>query len=380
MSNTVLLVDDEVNILNSFRRTLRNQIDIELANSGQEALELVAKNKYAVIVTDMQMPEMNGLELLEAIKIISPDTVRMMFTGNADQKTAVDAVNKGDVFRFISKPCTPPELLTFIQSALRQYDLIVSERVLLNQTLAGTISVLNEVLSLASPQLNEHNARIQFHMFQLRKALKLKKHWSFQPMVQLSQLGYITFPQQTLQNISRGNTLSEEDQQLYEQHPRLSYDLLRKIPRMESIAKAILYQDKAFNGEGPPYDEMQGKALPLGSRMLKVVCDYVRLEKEGATPDQATETLEQRSEQYDVEILEAFKTTLSLAPPKMFVDLTKLSTNMILKQEIWTDREQLVAGKGQRVTEPLLRIIQHCLQNNAISGQVEISLAEEEDT
>ncbi|MEZ9231083.1 HD domain-containing phosphohydrolase [Vibrio amylolyticus] len=380
MGKSVLLVDDEINILNSFRRTLRNQVDIDLANSGKDALELIQKKQYSIVISDMQMPEMNGLELLEAVKDISPDTVRMMFTGNADQKTAVDAVNVGDVFRFINKPCSPPELLGFIESAQRQHDLLVAERVLLNQTLSGTISVLNEVLSLVSPEISEHNSRIQFHMYQLSKALKIRKHWSFQPMVQLSQLGFISFPPQTLKNMSLGRVITEEDKQLFAQHPCLAYDLLRKIPRMEKIAKAILYQEKSFNGEGAPYDEIKGKTLPLGSRMLKIVCDYVRLEKEGFNADQATEALETQTERYDPEILQAFKRTLALTPPKIFVDVTGLTTSMILKQEIWTNREQLIASKDQQVTEPLLKILHHCLQNQAVSGQVEVSMIEEDKT
>ncbi|MGF1721912.1 response regulator [Vibrio kyushuensis] len=378
MGNSVLLVDDEINILNSFRRTLRNQVDIDLANSGKDALELIENKQYAVIISDMQMPEMNGLELLEIVKDISPDTVRMMFTGNADQKTAVDAVNVGDVFRFINKPCSPPELLVFIQAALRQHDLIVAEKVLLNQTLSGTISVLNEVLSLVSPEINEHNNRVQFHMNQLGKALKLRKHWSFQPMVHLSQLGYIAFPPSTLKNMSRGQVITEEDRQLFAQHPCLAYDLLRKIPRMESIAKTILYQEKSFNGDGAPYDDLKGKSLPLGSRMLKIVCDYVRLEKEGFNPDRAAEALEQQAERYDPDVFNAFKTTLTLTPPKIFVDIAMLTIEMILKQEIWTNRDQLVAGKDQQVTEALLKIIHHCLQNKAISGQVEVVMVEQE--
>ncbi|MGF1755025.1 response regulator, partial [Vibrio makurazakiensis] len=268
MDKPILLVDDEVNILNSFRRTLRNQVTIELASSGKEALELIEKKHYAVVVSDMNMPEMNGLQLLEAIQERSPDTVRMMFTGNSDQKTAVDAVNIGDVFRFINKPCSPDELLVFINSALHQYDLIIAEKVLLNKTLKGVISVLSEVISLIEPEVSEHNSRIQFHMDTLSKALKLKSHWSFEPMVQLSQLGHILFPDEqhnghlTVPPIPEQSQAASQTQQSLGQHAALASDLIRRIPRMGPIANAIKYQEKGFNGEGLPNDEVQGKDLP----------------------------------------------------------------------------------------------------------------------
>ncbi|MDC5819183.1 HD domain-containing phosphohydrolase [Vibrio europaeus] len=379
MNKPVLLVDDEVNILNSFRRTLRSHVDIDLANSGEQALELISKKQYAVIVSDMQMPVMNGLQLLQAVKEKSPDTVRMMFTGNADQQTAVDAVNLGDVFRFINKPCTPEQLLGFINAAIRQYELIVAEKVLLNKTLKGVINVLSDVVSLVSPEINDRSNKVQFHMQQLSKALNLKPHWSFEPMVQLSQLGFIIFPQSTLENISNGQVVTEEDRQLFDQHPCLSSDLLKQIPRMSGIAKTILYQEKGFNGEGNPIDEVQGTDLPYGSRMLKVVCDYIKLESAGYTIPDAIEQLDSQKQRYDPSILSAFKSTLDFEPPKVFVDVSFLNPNMIIEQEIRTNRDQLIARKGQRVTQTLMNIVHHCLENKAVTGEVWVTMIEPEE-
>ncbi len=379
VNKLVLLVDDEINILNSFRRTLRGHVELDLASSGQEALGKISQNQYAVIVTDMQMPEMNGLQLLEAVRERSPDTVRMMFTGNADQKTAVDAVNLGDVFRFINKPCTPQDLLNYIDAALRQYELIVAEKVLLNNTLKGVVSVLNEVLSLMSSEINEHNSRIQYHMHKLATAIKLKQSWSFEPMVQLSQLGYIIFPESTLKSMSEGKLATEEDKQLFAQHPCLASDLLRKIPRMGAIANNILYQEKCYDGTGFPYDDVKGSEIPLGARMLKIVCAYTRLERAGLEADEAIQTLENEEGVYDPKLLAAFKNTLTFVAPRMIVDVEKLTQNMVLEEEVLTNRGQLVAGRGQRVTEALLNIIRHCLENNAITGLIEVSIVDMEN-
>lgn len=106
MSNRILFVDDDPNILKGFQRNLRKHYDISVADSGQTGLELIANSEpFAVIVADMQMPRMNGVEFLAQTRKISPDSVRIMLTGNADQQTAIAAINRGDIYRFVNKPC-----------------------------------------------------------------------------------------------------------------------------------------------------------------------------------------------------------------------------------------------------------------------------------
>jgi diguanylate cyclase (GGDEF)-like protein len=119
----ILIVDDEINILRAMKRQLRDKFDIDIAQGGAEALNLILNEnkRYSVVISDMNMPGMNGLELLEAFKTKSPDTIRIMLTGNSDQDTAKNALNKGEVFRFITKPCPIEELIETIESALSMY-------------------------------------------------------------------------------------------------------------------------------------------------------------------------------------------------------------------------------------------------------------------
>jgi len=380
--SNILLVDDELNILNSYRRTLRNEFNIDVAISGAEALELLSSDKkYAVIITDMQMPNMNGLQLLKKTMEIAPDTVRIMLTGNADQATAVNAVNHGDVFKFINKPCDKESLIATINSAVKQHNLIVAERVLLNKTLKGVINVLSEVLSLVNPSATENGAKMMEHMKRLAKVLKLPYSWKFEPMVQLSQLGCVIFPQETMKNMESGMVMSEEERQLFAQHPCLASDLLRRIPRMEQIAESILYQEKCFNGEGVPMDDVKEKQIPLGARMLKVVIDFVRFENHENSTAKAYSRLEHQRQYYDPQILAAFKASLNIVVevPIVTVELADLKENMVINNNLITTREQLVARKGQKVTETLIQIIKHCLENKAIEGTVEVQIIEEDE-
>jgi response regulator RpfG family c-di-GMP phosphodiesterase len=371
----ILLVDDEINILNSHRRTLRNEFNFDIALSGVEALELISSGKkYAVIVTDMQMPNMNGLELLQRIKEVSPNTVRMMLTGNSDQDTAVNAVNIGDIFRFINKPCDKDTLITAIKAGIKQYNLIMAEKILLNKTLKGVINVLSEVLDLVNPDAMDNSVKMVEYMERLAKVLKLPDHWGFVPMVQLSQLGCVIFPTKTMKNFENGQIISEEERQLFAQHPCLASDLIRQIPRMEKIAYSILYQEKCYNGEGIPNDNVSGKDIPLGARMLKIVIDFIRFEKHEQSREKVFAKLEMQNQFYDPAILRAFRKTLNLIEddPKIVVKLADLKVGMIIDSRILTKREQLVARKGQKVSETMLQIISHCLENKAIEGTVEV--------
>ena len=129
MTERVLFVDDDPQILNAFRRGLRKRLDLHTAEGGKAGLEALEKEgPFAVVVSDQQMPEMDGITLLREVKNRAPLTVRMMLTGNADQGTAAAAVNEGHIFRFLTKPCTPDELAAAVDAAKEQYRLVTAER------------------------------------------------------------------------------------------------------------------------------------------------------------------------------------------------------------------------------------------------------------
>src|SRR5581483_6863446 len=148
----ILFVDDDANVLEGYKRQLRKQFHVETATGGIEALRLLRKSgPYAIIVADMKMPSMNGIELLKHVEKLAPDTVRMMLTGNADQQTAVDAINEGHIFRFLTKPCSSEQMTKVLEAGLAQYRLVTAEKEVLEKTLIGSVSILIEVLSMTHP-------------------------------------------------------------------------------------------------------------------------------------------------------------------------------------------------------------------------------------
>src|SRR5919108_3505283 len=149
----VLCDDDEPHVLEGLRDSLRRSFDVSVADSGSAGLALLEKDPdgYAVVVSDMRMPGMSGAAFLSQAKRVAPNAVRVLLTGHADVEAAISAVNDGQLFRFLTKPCSREELLRTCAAALGQHRLLVAERVLLHQTLRGAIKALVDVLALTNP-------------------------------------------------------------------------------------------------------------------------------------------------------------------------------------------------------------------------------------
>jgi DNA-binding NtrC family response regulator len=123
----ILFVDDEPNNLHAYQRTLRRRFQIETALGPQEALEAVRRRgPYAIVVADVRMPQMTGIDLFHEICALAPETVRIILTGNADQQTAADAFARGQVFCYLNKPCPPRLLAEALEAGLAQYALAAS--------------------------------------------------------------------------------------------------------------------------------------------------------------------------------------------------------------------------------------------------------------
>lgn len=155
--NKILLVDDEERLLSALRRRLSGGYSLLTATGGREALKLIDEHPdIAVIVADMQMPEMNGIELLKEVKSKAPAIRRMMLTGNADVETAVAAINEGKVMRFLRKPCDIDELKAALNHAMAEYDFNASEAVPAKQAQAkpdNSEGVKNAFLSMMNHEL-----------------------------------------------------------------------------------------------------------------------------------------------------------------------------------------------------------------------------------
>jgi response regulator RpfG family c-di-GMP phosphodiesterase len=355
MPEKILCVDDDANILDSYRRQLRKQFHIETAQGPERGLAaLKASGPFAVVLSDMRMPGMNGIQFLAQVRVLAPDAVRVMLTGYADVDTAIAAVNEGNLFRFLSKPCPPEVLSTALEACVRQYRLVLSERELLEKTLGGSVKVLTEILGLVNPAAFSRASRIRRSVQQMVRALELPNGWQFELAAMLSQIGCLTLPHEILEKIEAGQPLSWEEQEMFASHPSIGRNLLANIPRLELISRMIETQQAHYlpaSGEPQQQDQAQ-----LGGQMLRVALDLDRLLMQGRSPRAAIGELHKRRGEYDPRLLAAldqsddgrtFSTVRSIT-------VRELAVGMILGESIHAKSGLLLVARGQEVTQPVL--------------------------
>lgn len=355
MKNKILFVDDDANILASFQRNLRKEFSVETALGGREALRLMGEHgPYAVVVADMQMPEMNGLEFLTQAGQRAPDTTRLMLTGNADQRTAVDAVNQGHVFQFLTKPCPNDELVRALNAALKQHRLVTAERELLEKTLNGAIDALVGIMSVMDPVSFGYGQRLRVYMAAYTRAAKVENAWVYEMAAMLSRIGYVAIPLRVLSAVRHGQPLRPDERDMLACVPRLGADLLTHIPRLEPVADIILYQAKLFSGSGYPPDGVSGQSIPHGARVLKVLCDLIDLETAGQSRPAAVAKLRSRNGWYDPQVLDAVIASLdseTLANESVQeIQIVDLQNGDVLVNNVETADDTLLVTAGTTVS------------------------------
>lgn len=253
MSRRILLVDDEERVTSGLRRNLRRSFEIETCNDPEAALDLVAgqEEPFSVVVSDYQMPGLNGIDFLARVRNLAPETVRIMLTGQADLDASMRAVNEGEVFRFLTKPCPSDTLAAALGSAIRQFELERAERELLEQTLKGTVNTLVELVGLVDPATHDESVRIRDLIQLMATRMDLPDRWRFELAGVLSQLGTLTLPRGLVDDRRAGLHLDPQPAALWKTHPGITATLLSNIPRMEMIAQMISMQ------EHPPVDRPQ---------------------------------------------------------------------------------------------------------------------------
>jgi len=353
----ILCVDDEPRVLEGLVLNLRRYYRVSTAINGQKGLAIIdGDDPPAVVVSDMRMPEMDGAAFLSQVKQRSPDTVRILLTGQADLDSAIAAVNHGQVFRFLTKPCNPQTFLSAIQAGVDQHRLITAERELLEKTLRGSIKALTEILSLTNPLAFGRAMRLKGQASDLVAGLGVPLTWQIEVAVMLSQIGCVTLPAATNEKLYYGKPLNAEETELTQRLPALSLQLLESIPRLEAVRAILQAQDQNFDGSGAAHSAVQGESIPLGARILRLVLDYDTLEAAGSDPALAIGTLQGRKGRYDPKLLEVLARLKSKTVTQGLseVGLAAVRPGMFLVQDVMSTTGLLLVARGHEVTQGLL--------------------------
>ncbi|MCC7167193.1 MAG: response regulator [Rhodospirillales bacterium] len=380
-ANRVLVVDDDVNLLNGLRRFFGKRFDLSVAQGGDEALEKIkGDGPYSVVLCDMRMPGLSGVEVLEQVQGLAPDTVRLMLTGNADQKTAIDAINRGKVYKFFNKPCSPGDLAAGIEEALAVYHRARVERELLETTLTGSVRMLTDLLALIDPVSYESAARLSRWVAPIARRLGVTDAWQLEVAASLAPLGMSSIPPEVLARKRAGEKLTLTEEEMVVRAPEVGGNILRNIPRLEPIADIIHYQDKDFDGAGFPRDGKAGEDLPLGARILHVLKAVDELA--GAAPTAVHfDSLARNAQRYDPTILETARLCLASTGPasaeaKPTVVLEVPVSAMRAGDELLTNLElangHLILATGSPLSLALLSRIHNLQKIHAFNEPVRI--------
>jgi response regulator RpfG family c-di-GMP phosphodiesterase len=427
---TILCVDDEPNILSSLRRLFRPQgYEVLTEESARAGLEVLAARKVDLVISDMRMPEMDGAKFLEKARALCPDTVRLLLTGNADVTLIVDAVNRGEIHRYITKPWDDHEITLVVRHALERKglefertrlealaadqneqlrelnlsleakvasrteelrkvldNLVVSNDKLKRNFLTG-IQVISSLIELRGGSLAGHSRRVADLARRIALRLGLDARETQQIFIAglLHNIGKIGFTDALLaMAVPRMNG---ELLGLYRSYPARGEQLLMPLEDLREAATIVRAHQERFDGEGFP-DRLAGLDIPIGARILALCSDYDNLQIGTLTerqlrPEQAAQiVIDSRAKRYDPAVVAAFEEVITGRIPveatrDQALPVSQLRPGMRTTRDLLTREGSLLLSAEHVLTARMIQQIGDFEKTSGTSFSVYVKLKEE---
>lgn len=351
----ILLVDDDENILAGYKRILRSEFQVYTAIDALTALALFkVHDDFAVVISDYNMPEMNGIEFLARAKEKLPNTVRILLTGNAELQMAINAVNEGNIFRFLTKPCGNELLQNVIRAGVSQYKLITAEKELLERTLKGSIKLLIDILAVTNPTVFNRAMQIRDLAKKLLHRLNILETWDMDIACLLSQIGCVGVPGDILDKRLQGIKISDKEEEIYYSHAEIGKSLLMNIPRLEKIADSISLQYKSYSDLNLLKNNYTDEKIIFIAKLLRLLNDYFFLIEKGMESEKAIKYIMEEKNLYDPILLQTLEADLLGVQEGFTVEslfLSQLKEGMILAEDLFDKLNYKLLPKGVRLSE-----------------------------
>jgi response regulator RpfG family c-di-GMP phosphodiesterase len=282
-----------------------------------------------------------------------PETTRILLTGEPGRDAAMNAVNKAQIFRFLSKPCPPEQLRTAVEAGVMQHRLVIAERSILKETLIGCIQALVDVLAIANPAAFGRASRVKRLAMGLAKSLGSSDFWQLEASAMLSQIGYLSLPPQLVEKLYYGENLTSDEKTLADGVPDVAMRLLENIPRLDPVIQilaALKWSDEAVTrlGDG---------TVGTGARILGLVLEFDALVTQGHSMDVAVQTLRPRAPRYTEQLIEHFAAQLGAGSGRneaRVLPLKAVQPGMVIMQDVRTHMGTLLVPRGFEVTSLFL--------------------------
>jgi response regulator RpfG family c-di-GMP phosphodiesterase len=397
----ILVVDDEEVVLVSLRDLLRREgYQVTTAPNAVEALARLKEQAYSVVITDHQMPMLTGLEFLAQVKQMQPDATRILITAVLNLATVIDAINKGEIYRFIVKPWLREELIVTVKNAVQRYELICKNQMLQVTTLAMNERLVRlnrdleeqvaraedqnaelERLNLALDENLEHSVELCLRtmqtfyptlgnqarrVYELCRALSdglqlpVEQRRTLEICAWLHDIGLVGVPRQLIKRWeTEPASLNAAERALIQQHPVLGEELVDFAQPLQGVGAVIRAHHERYDGQGYP-DGLSGDRIPWLARLLAVAVAYAE------SPLNGTSTIDrikqERGQAFDPEAVRAFLRCLPQATVphrQREVLLSELKPGMVLARGIYTSNGLLLIPDGQRLTETFIEKLNH---------------------
>lgn len=315
MTPTILFVDDEPVVLRVFRALFAEEpVEVITVSTAAQALDVLKSRTISVLVADYMMPDMNGIELLEEAKRLFPDCSRILLTGYADVDIAIEAINRGAVYRFMTKPWDARELKSTVMDAIGEYSLITS----LHSADEAKLLSLAQMIELKDHYTMGHCEKVARYALAMAARLGFSgedlKHVKYASW--LHDCGKIGVPEAVLNYPGR---LSEEMMTIVRKHSDWGADVARKAALPGPVVDMIRYHHEKFDGTGYPAG-LAGEAIPLGARIIAIadVFDSLTAKRPYRDPfsrqDAVGILLEGKGSWFDPQLLDHFLGWLETVP------------------------------------------------------------------
>ena len=408
-ADPILIVDDEEIVLVALRDTLtREGYHVVASPHAIHALSVLKDQQFSVVITDQQMPLISGLEFLTQVREIQPNATRILITAVLNLSTVIDAINKGEIYRFVVKPWLREELLATVKTAVQRFELISR-----NSRLQAETQAMNARLRELNQELETQVERVARQNTQLQRLLREQDEnlrQSVELCVQTMQTFYPTLGNRArrvlalCQSMGRGAELSPEQQQILEisasihdiglvgiprqlikrweqspqslneaelalvhHHPVFGQELAGFVHCLQSVRTTIRAHHERFDGSGYP-DGLKGPAIPWLARLLGVAVAFIEGEADAKA---ATEMIGQGSgSAFDPEAVRVFLRAVpkAVVPGKQReVLLSELAPGMVLAQGVYSENGVLLIPDGQRLTSTYIDKLLNYNRINPIS-------------
>ncbi len=413
---SLLLLDDEEQILNSLNRLLRKEYHIISFTSGQEALDYLADNSVQLIMTDMRMPAMDGAEFLALARAIQPDPIRILLTGYSDIDSTIKAVNDGGIYTYIAKPWNNEELKLILNKAADYYELkqdkqnlienlaktnnklaelngsleqkvkqrtneLQSSKQKLNENLTNQKELLHDVLDMMAATIEfrtglsaGHSKRIALQCRAVATNLALDdlhcKRIYFCAL--LHEVGVVGLSDEEL---ASSNLTDVKLDEALAGHPEIGAKIVGRVKRFSSLTENIRHQNENFDGTGIP-DHLEGENIPIGARIIRIVKDFDfliagRQNHKRMSINNAIAWIKERANVwYDSKVIDVFVSLLvqrdcdDALEMEFSIGIERLKPGDVLAEDLVLHNGNIMLTAGQEINNAMIEKLRQYEQTN----------------